>query len=112
MKRGKLGCLLWVTLAVFVVLWGWKLVDFYVIQPATVKKGMNETSDQVSRMQNTAAKQVEYLSVWAEWERTSDIPFTSTAFQGDSFVVEWVDTLHVPVFPSIVHSFRLKKLVQ
>jgi hypothetical protein len=112
MKRGKLGCLLWVTLGLLVVLWGWKLVDFYIIGPATVKKGMNETLDQVSRMNNTAAKQVEYLSIWADWERTSLVSFSSAAFQGDSFVVQWVDTLHVPVFPSIVHNFKLRRLVQ
>ena len=112
MKNGKLGCLLWFALFLIVVLWGWKLIDFYVLGPASIKKGMNETVDQVSRMNNTAAKQVEFLSRWADWERASSTPFTKTAFHADSFVVEWVDTLHVPIFPSIVHQFRLTRIVR
>lgn len=112
MKNGKLGCLLWVALFLLIVLWGWKLLDFYVLSPASVKKGINETVDQVSGINNTAAKQVEFLSRWADWKRTSSTPFTRTSFQSDSFVVEWVDTLHVPIFPSIVHEFRLTRIVR
>lgn len=112
MKNAKMGCYLWVLLSLMLALWGWKLVEFYVLGPAAIKKGMNETVDAVSRMNNTAAKQVEFLSRWADWERASTIAFTATAFQGDSFVVEWVDTLHVPIFPSIVHDFRLTRVVK
>ena len=113
MKNGKLGCLLWAALFCIVVLWGWKLLDFYVLGPAAIKKGMNETLDQVSRMNNSQAKQVEFTQRWADWERSSTtIQFSSKGFQGDSFVVCWDDTLPVPMFPSIVHSFRLTRVVQ
>ncbi|MCK5130844.1 MAG: hypothetical protein KAR40_01665 [Candidatus Sabulitectum sp.] len=112
MKSRKLGCLLWVVLFLMMVLWGWKLIDFYVLKPAAIKKVMNETVDQVSRMRSTAARQVEFLNLWADWRRSSTTAFTTTAFHGGDFVVEWVDTLHVPVFPSIVHGFRLTRAVQ
>lgn len=112
MKNGKLGCLLWVALFLIIVLWGWKLINFYVLEPAAVKKGMNETLDQVSRIGNAAAKQVAFQAEWAEWERSCGTVFSITSFSGDSFVVEWTDTLDVPVFPSIGHSFRLTRLVQ
>jgi len=111
MVNNKSGCLLWVILFCFVILWGWKLVDFYLLQPATVKKGMNETVDMVDRIQNTSAKQVEFLSRWADYRNTSGMDFTSASFQGDTFVVIWSDTLHVPVFPSIPHTFRLTRVV-
>ncbi len=103
---------MWALLFCFVLLWGWKLIDFYVLQPAGVKKGLNETMDSVSRVQTVAAMQVEFNSAWAEYERTSEIQFDFTGFQGDSFVVQWTDTLHVPVFPSIPNEFRLTKLVK
>ena len=111
-RNGKMGCLLWIVLFALVSLWGFKLLDFYILKPAAIKKGLNETIDQVSIMNNTSAKQVEFLARWADWERTSGTAFTSTAFQGDSFVVQWVDTLHVPVFPSIGHSFSIKRVVR
>lgn len=103
---------MWAVLFCFVLLWGWKLMDFFILQPAAVKKDMNEVADTVNRIQNTAAKQVEFLSSWADFERSSDMVFSTTAFSGDSFVVEWHDTLNVPVFPSIPHTFRLTKLVR
>jgi len=113
MKNAKMGCLLWATLFLMIVLWGWKIIDFYVLSPAAVKKGLNETVDLVSRMNNTSAKQVEFLSRWSDWKRTgTTIEFTTSALQGDSFVVEWVDTLHVPIFPSIPHDFRLTRIVR
>ncbi len=112
MRNAKMGCLLWVALFLMLVLWGWKLIDFYVLGPAVIKKGMNETIDQVSRMNNTSAKQVEFLSRWSEWRRTgTTLEFTTSAFQGDSFIVEWTDTLHVPIFPSIPHDFRLSRII-
>ncbi|MCD4707445.1 MAG: hypothetical protein K8S62_06880 [Candidatus Sabulitectum sp.] len=111
MRNGKLGCLLWVALASIVVLWGWKLIDFYILGPAVVKKGMNETVDQVSILNNTAAKKVEFLVKWSEWRAGCSIGFTQCSFEGDTFVVRWADTLHIPVFPSIRHTFRLKKAV-
>lgn len=95
-----------------VILWGWKLLDFFVLGPATIKKGLNETVEMVDRINNTAAKQVEFLAKWAEWERSCETRFSFTAFQGDSFVVQWDDTLHVPLFPSIKHTFRLSRLLR
>jgi hypothetical protein len=112
LQNQKSGCVMWALLFALVLLWGWKLVDFYILGPAEVKKGMNETMDQVGRIQNTQAKQVQYLAIWAEYERNSEVLFSRTGFQGDSFVVQWSDTLHVPVFPSITHSFRLTRLVR
>ena len=115
MKNGKLGCLLWIALLAIVGLWGYKLIDFYALSPAAIKKGINETSDQTSRIQLTGPKQAEYLERWSLWRDSSGIDFSQTTisygFQGDTFVVQWTDTLHVPVFPSIVHDFRLKKVV-
>lgn len=102
---------MWTILFCFVLLWGWKLIDFYVLQPAMVKKGLNESMDSVGRVQTTAAKQVEFNTIWAEYERTSEIRFDFSGFQGDSFVVQWADTFHIPVFPSIPHEFILKRLV-
>lgn len=112
MLNNKFGCLMWAILFCFVALWGWKLLDFFVLQPAGVTKGINETCDMVNRIQNTSAKQVEFLSLWADYKRSTDVEFDSSAFQGDSFVVVWHDTLHVPVFPSIPHVFRLSRLVR
>ena len=112
MLNNKAGCLMWAVLFCFVALWGWKMMDFFVLQPAGVKKGMNEVADQVNRIQNTAAKQVEYLSLWADHERSLERVFSTTAFSGDSFIVEWHDTLDVPVFPSIPHTFRLTRLIR
>ncbi len=111
MRKGKLGCLLWLALFLIIVLWGWKLVDFYVLGPAAVKKGMNETASQISAMNNTAAKKVEFLVLWADWRADCPTDFTQCSFEGDVFVVKWIDTLHVPAFPSICYTFRLAKAV-
>lgn len=112
MRNGKIGCLLWTILVLIIVLWGWKLMDFYVLSPAAIKKGINETVDQVSRINTTAAKQVEFNRRWADWERTCSTVFLSASFVGDSFVVKWDDTLHVPMFPPIAHQFRLSRVVR
>ncbi len=112
MLKNKTGCLMWGILFVFVVLWGFKLVEFYILQPAGVRKDLSEVAEQVGRIQNTQAKQVEFLSLWADYERSCDRVFTVTAFSGDSFIVKWDDTLHVPVFPSIPHSFRQVRLIR
>lgn len=112
MRNGKIGCMLWAMLFLIIVLWGWKLIDFYVLSPAAIKKGLNETIDQVSPMNTTAAKQVEFNNIWADWERTCSTDFLSASFVGDSFVVMWDDTLHVPMFPSIAHQFRLSRVVK
>lgn len=111
MRNGKLGCLLWVALALLVVLWGWKLIDFYVLGPAAVKKGLNETLSQVNHMNNTAAKKVEFLVRWADWKADCPTRFTQCSFEGDVFVVKWIDTLHVPVISSIHHTFRIARTV-
>ncbi len=110
--NNKTGCITWIILSCIVLLWGWKLIDFYVLKPALVKKGLNETLDSVSPAQITSARQVEFNRNWSELERNSEIDFDFTGFRGDSFVVQWSDTLHVPVFPSINHNFVLKKLVR
>ncbi len=112
MVDNKAGCLLWMVLFVFVALWGWKLIDFYILQPASLRKDLNEVVDGVNRIQNTQAKQLEFLARWREYEESTGRVFTTRAFSGDSFVVEWNDTLHVPVFPSIPHSFRQTRLIR
>jgi len=112
MLNNKSGCLMWGVLLVFVVLWGFKLLDFFILRPAGVRNDLSEVAEQVNRIQNTQAKQVEFLSYWADYERSCDRVFTTTAFSGDSFIVEWEDTLHVPVFPSIPHSFRQTRLIR
>jgi hypothetical protein len=111
MRNGKLGCLLWIVLFCLVALTGWKLINFFILGPAAIKKGLNETVGMVDRINTTAAKQVEFSALWAVFEDSCDTEFSSTAFQGDSFVVEWKDTLHIPVFPSIQHTFRLTRVV-
>lgn len=110
--KDKTGCLMWGVLFVFVVLWGWKLVDFFILQPASVRKDLNEVVDRVNQIHNTQAKQVDFLSKWAEYERSVERVFTTSAFNGDSFVIEWQDTIHVPVFPSIPHTFRQTRLIR
>ncbi len=112
MRNGKIGCMLWIMLFLIIALWGWKLFDFYVLNPAAIKKGMNETIGQVDRINNTAAKQVEFNNRWADWERTCNTDFLSASFVGDSFIVMWDDTLHVPMFPPISHQFRLSRVVK
>lgn len=112
MVNNKTGCFMWVVLFVFVVLWGWKLMDFFVLQPASIKKDMNDVAESVNRIQNTQAKQVEFLSRWGEYKHSTSMVFSTSAFSGDSFVVEWHDTLHVPVFPSIPHTFRRVRLIR
>ncbi len=94
------------------LLWGWKMVDFYLLKPSMVKKMLNETMDSVSPAQTVSAKQVEFNARWSEFERDSEVSFDFTGFRGDSFIVQWRDTLHVPVFPSISHNFVLRKLVR
>ncbi len=69
--NNKTGCLMWAVLFCFVLLWGWKLMDFFILEPAGVKKDINEIVDQVGRIQNTQAKQVEFLSRWGS---TGDPP--------------------------------------
>ncbi len=110
--NNKTGCLMWAVLFCFVLLWGWKLMDFFILEPAGVKKDINEIVDQVGRIQNTQAKQVEFLSRWGEYRRSADRSFDQAGFSGDSFIVQWKDTLRVPVFPSIPHTFRLTRLVR
>lgn len=112
MLNNKTGCLMWAVLFVFVALWGWKLMEFFILQPAGVRKDLSEVAESVNRIQNTQAKQVEFLSRWAEYERTCDRVYTSTAFSGDTFIVEWEDTLDVPVFPSIPNTFRQKRVIR
>lgn len=108
----KTGCLLWTALVLLVLLWGWKLLDFYVLGPAAVKKVMNDTWSEIDSFRQTNIRQAEYLTRWNQWRREQPIPFDYSGFVGDSFVVEWSDTLPVPVFPDITHSFRLKRLVR
>jgi hypothetical protein len=108
----KLGCLIWIVLILIVILWGWKLLDFYVLGPAAVKKVMNETWGEVNSFGQTQVKQAEYLMRWNQWKREQPIPFVYSGFSGDSFVVEWSDTLPVPVFPDITHKFRLARIVR
>ena len=114
MVDNKAGCLLWMVLFVFVALWGWKLMDFYILQPASLRKDLNEVVDGVNRIQNTQAKQLEFLARWREYEESTGRVFTTSKFSvnSDSFVVVWNDTLHVPVFPSIPHSFRQTRLIR
>jgi hypothetical protein len=106
------GCLVWVVLVILVLLWGWKLMDFYVLGPAAVKKVMNETWGEVNTVRQTNLKQAEYLSLWNQWRREQPILFEYSGFQGDSFVVKWSDTLFIPVFPDITHTFRLTRLIR
>lgn len=108
----KLGCLIWIALILLVILWGWKLLDFYILGPAAVKKVMNETWGEVNSFSQTPVKQAEYLTRWNQWKRGQPIPFVYSGFLADSFVVEWCDTLPVPVFPDITHRFRLARIVR
>lgn len=108
----KMGCLVWIAAILLVILWGWKLLDFYALGPAAVKKVMNDTWSEVNAFTQTPAKQAEFLAIWSTWKREQSIPFEYTGFIGDSFVVKWTDTLPVPVFPDITHSFRLARVVR
>ncbi len=112
LKNEKIGCGIWLVVVLLVVLMGYKVLDFYKIGPAVVKKGLNETIDQVHGINNPSAKKVAFNEYWADWERASMIPFIQTSFEGDSFIVRWNDTLHIPVFPSIIKEFRISRVVQ
>jgi hypothetical protein len=103
----KLGCLIWIALILLVILWGWKLLDFYILGPAAVK-----TWGEVNSFSQTPVKQAEYLTRWNQWKREQPISFVYSGFLADSFVVEWCDTLPVPVFPDITHRFRLARIVR
>lgn len=108
----RLGCLIWIALILLVLVWGWKLIDFYMLGPAAVKKVMNDTWNEVDSFTQTDVKQAEYLTLWNQWKREQTIPFDYSGFEGDSFLVEWSDTLPVPVFPDITHSYRLTRIVR
>ncbi len=113
MRNQKLGCVLWIVLFSIITLWGWKLLNFYVLEPRAVMNVMVEMGFEVNSNTNQNAKQTSFQSLWAEWARSSSITFSpQPQFYGDSFVVVWQDTLHVPVFPSIPHEFRLTKAVR
>jgi hypothetical protein len=118
-RRGALsyGCALWGALILFAVVIGWKVIDFYVLGPAMVKRAMNQVNAHVTDTLDRNLKQTEFNRLWADLrespEGLPEMQYPNTAmFSGDTFVVMYEDSIPVPGFPAIRHTFRLRKLVR
>jgi hypothetical protein len=101
----------------FMLVSAWKCIDFYVLGPAAVKRAMNKVDANVTDTYDRTIKQTEFLRLWAELRDSPEgIPEmrhpNSYFFSGDTFVVIWVDSLPIPGFPPLRHSFRLSKVIQ
>jgi hypothetical protein len=118
-RRGALsfGCLLWGALILLVVVIAWKCIDFYVLGPAAVKRAMNRVDANVTDTLDRALKRQEFRRLWEELRDSPDglpeMRFPNTAmFSGDTFIVMYEDSLPIPGFPPLRHSFMLRKLIR
>jgi hypothetical protein len=118
-RRGAVsfGCVLWGVLIMLVLVIGWKLLDFYILGPAKVKRALNTIDAHVMDTINKDVKQSHFLRLWSELRDSPDglpvegRPYTGM-FSGDTFVVVYMDTLPIPGFPPLTHRFRLTNLVR
>jgi len=118
-RRGAVsfGCVLWGAVIMFVLVIGWKLIDFYILGPAKVKRAMNTIDAHVMDTLDKGVKQSHFLTLWSELRDSPDglpeMRYPNTAmFSGDTFIVMYEDSLPIPGFPALKHDFRLTSLVR
>ena len=118
-RRGgvSFGCLIWGAVILFAAVTAWKLIDFFILGPAKVKRVMNQVYSECDDNLNPNLVQAQYLREWAELRDSPDgipemrAPNTAT-FSGDTFVVEFSDSISIPGFSPYRHTFRLSRLVR
>jgi hypothetical protein len=108
---------MWGALILLLAVVAWKFIDFYVLGPAAVKRAMNKVDANVTDTLDRAFKREEFRRLWEELRDSPDglpeMQFPNTAiFSGDTFIVIYEDSIPIPGFPSIRHTFRLRKLIR
>ena len=95
----------------------WKLIDFYILGPAKVKRALNTVDAHVMDTLDKGVKQSHFNTLWGELRDSPDgLPEMRRPniafFSGDTFIVMYEDSIPIPGFPTLKHNFRLTSLVR
>jgi len=118
-RRGSIrpGCLIWGALILLVVVMAWKMIDFHMLRPASVKAVLNESYDAVRTFRGTVVQRRSACrDAWEELRRTTDNELVlacrgplgnDLTFTDDSVYVAYPDTLHFPLIGIYHKVFRV-----
>jgi hypothetical protein len=111
------GCLFTGALVLLVLAMGWKLLDFLVLRPASVKGEINDVYDEVRMIDNPATRWQNFKEGWRTLVRETEneiiranpnnIHVTSGQ---DSIYFTYNDSLCFPLMGSWNREFRIKRL--
>ncbi len=111
------GCLFTGALVLLVLVMGWKLLDFLILRPASVKGEINDIYDEVRLIDNPATRWQNFKQGWRVMVRETDneiiranphnIHVTSNQ---DSIYFDYSDSLCFPMLGSWNREFVVKRL--
>ncbi len=111
------GCLFTGALVLLVLVLGWKLLDFLILSPASVKGEINDIYDEVRLIGNPATRWQTFKEGWRVMVRETDndiiranphnIHVTSDQ---DSIYFTYMDSLCFPLMGSWNREFHVKRL--
>lgn len=111
------GCLFTGALVLLVLVMGWKLLDFLILRPASVKGEINDVYDEVRLIDNPATRWQNFKQGWRVMVRETDneiiranphnIHVTSNQ---DSIYFDYSDSLCFPMLGSWNREFVVKRL--
>ena len=110
------GCLFSGALVLLVLAMGWKMIDFLILKPASVKGEINDIYDEVRMIDNPATRWQNFKTGWRVMVRETDNMIIRThptnihvTADQDSIYFTYRDSLCFPLLGALRKDFRIER---